>query len=251
MKKIGVFIITAMLFLSGCESSEESGVWKNIDDSISYRFWEFEVNELKESIEIYRINPEGYKITLDYSIEKPRYVSEWLYLNDGAEVVINGPYFNEDYRPSGYLKINNERIGELIFDQNLSGLVQIKDNKLSIRNLGKEALIEGEAVEFGLQSYPFLITNSSPALMEDTGKTARRSAIGTDAEGDIYLIIADTSHLTLYELMSQLIKTEIPFTEVLNLDGGTSTGIAVSEGNYHEIKDSLVKVPGVIVFDKI
>jgi len=129
--------------------------------------------------------------------------------------------------------------------------VQIEGNNLIIRNLETQALQEGEDVEFGLQSYPYLIKNSQPVLQEDTGKTARRSAIGTDAQGNIYLVIADTSHLTLYELMNQLVKTEIPFTDVLNLDGGTSTGIAVSEGSYHEIKDSLVRVPGVIVFDRI
>ncbi|MBN1494286.1 phosphodiester glycosidase family protein [Candidatus Peregrinibacteria bacterium] len=251
MKNLYVCFIVVMLFLSGCDYPSQQNEWKKIDDFLSYKQWDFEINGAKETIEIYRVVPGGYKIKLVYSSEAPKYVSDWLYYNDGAEIVVNGPYFSEDYSPSGYVKINNTRVGNLIFNQELSGLVQIEDDKLFIRDLGVQALKADEDVEFGLQSYPFLLKNSAPALTEDSGKIARRTAIGTDADDNVYLIVSDTTHLSLFDLMNQLINTGIPFNQVLNLDGGTSTGIAVSEGNYHEIKDSLVKVPGVIVFDKI
>ena len=196
-------------------------------------------------------NYQNHKIQILNSSQEPRYVFDWLYDNDEAEIVINGGYFHEDFTPSGYLKINSERIGERVFDQNLSGLIQIEEGKLSIRDLSLKPLEEGDQLESGLQSYPFLIKNSKPAVTEDTEKTARRTALGTDSEGNIYIIIADISHLSLYEFMDQLIKTKIPFNDVLNLDGGTSTGIAISYGSLREVKDSLTKVPSVIVFDKI
>jgi exopolysaccharide biosynthesis protein len=244
-------LFTALLSLSGCDVNEDPNSWHIVDDSFAYKEWNFEKDKTGGSFSVYLIRPEKFKIHFLNSSDEPQYVSDWLYDNDAAEIVINGAYFHEDFTPSGYLKINSERIGERLFDQNLSGLVQMEGGKFSIRDLSVTPLSEGEQIENGMQSYPYLIKNSKPAVTEDTEKTARRTAIGLDNEGNIYIIISDISHTSLFEFMNNLINTGIPFTDVLNLDGGTSTGIAVSYGSFREVKDSLVKVPSVIVFDKI
>jgi len=256
MKKLYIFpvLFVALFagFLSGCDVNEDPNSWKILDDSFAYRIWQFEKDQSGENFYIYRIKPDQFNIKILNSSDKPKYVSDWLYDNDTAEIVINGAYFHEDFSPSGFLKINSGRIGERLFDQNLSGLITIENkNKLTIRDLKTNPFKEDEAIENGMQSYPFLIKNSLPAVTDDTEKTARRTALGLDNNGNIYIIISDITHISLYEFMNQIVKTEIPFTDVLNLDGGTSTGIAISYGSLREVKDSLVKVPSVIVFDKI
>jgi uncharacterized protein YigE (DUF2233 family) len=253
MKRIVVLtsLFCLLITITGCDFEQNSDVWKKVHDDLSYMNWNFTVGDSKENIIIYKINPEQFNIKILNSEKDPKYVSDWLYENDSAEIVINGGYFHEDFSPSGYLKVNFERVGERLFDQNLSGLVEIENNKLTLRDLKTNPLKDGENIEYGLQSYPFLIKNSLPAVADDTEKTARRTALGLDQEGNIYIIVADASHISLYGFMNEIIKTKIPFTNVLNLDGGTSTGVAVSYGNFSDIKDSLVKVPNVIVFDKI
>ena len=126
----------------------------------------------------------------------------------------------------------------------------INNNNISIRDLSENPLETGEKIEFALQSYPFLIKNSVRGFMEDSGKTAYRTAIGIDEKGYVYIIIVDDHRITLYELMVELIETDIDFVNVLNLDGGTSTGISIKRGSYEEVHDSLVKVPNVIVFKR-
>jgi exopolysaccharide biosynthesis protein len=255
MKKI-VLAIFLTLFCAGCggiiptANYPYGDGWHVIDDSISFIDWEYGEADETQIIKIFRLRPADFNISLEYSSEEPKYVSEWIGSLEDAEIVINGAYFHEDYSPSGYLKIDYSRIGERIFDQNLSGLLVIENNELSIRNLGKDPLSSGEKVENGLQSYPFLIKDLIRGFKEDSGKKAHRTAIGLDNNDYIYIILVDDHRITLYDLMVELIKTNIEFTQVLNLDGGTSTGMIIKRGNYEEIHDSMVKVPSVIVFSK-
>jgi uncharacterized protein YigE (DUF2233 family) len=205
-----------------------------------------------ESIQIYRISQGSLKIDLCNDSSHPEYICKWpLKLSSSdlkPSIIINGTYFHDDYSPAGYLKINKNRVGERIFAQNESGLIQIENNLLSIRDLSKDPLKAGEEVEFGMQSYPFLIKNSVRALKEDSGKKARRTVIGIDDNNYIYIILVDDHHMSLYELMVELVKSDIPFKHVLNLDGGTSSGIFIDYNGYREIRDSIIKVPNVIIF---
>lgn len=248
------FVVSLVLLVAGCDeliptaNYPHGDSWHRIDDSVSFLDWEYEAEKATEVIKIFRLNPDDFKITMQYSQANPKYISEWKESNSDADIIINGAYFHEDYTPSGYLKIDYNRIGERIFDQDLSGLLVIENNKLSIRDLSKEPLETGEKIEFALQSYPFLIKNSVRGFVEDSGKTAYRTAIGIDKEGFMYIIIVDNHRITLYELMVELIETDIDFVHVLNLDGGTSTGILLKRGSYEEMHDSLVKVPNVILF---
>lgn len=245
-----------MLFFAGCEeiiptaNYPHSESWNAIDDSIAFMDWEYGDEDSPEVIKIYRLRPTDFAIYLENSAEDPKYVAEWMTSVDDAEIIINGAYFHEDYTPSGYLKIDYDRIGERIFDQNLTGLLTIEDDEFDIRDLKKNPLRSGEKVEYGLQSYPYLIKDFVRGFKEDTGKLGRRTAIGTDKAGYIYIIIVSDHRITIYDLMVELIKTDIEFENVLNLDGGPSTGMAIKHGNYEEIHDSLAKVPSVIVFSK-
>lgn len=248
------FSVSLILLVAGCDdfiptaNYPYSDTWHKVDDSLAFLDWEYGSDKEAEIVKIFKLNPDDFNISMQYSSANPKYISEWAESVEDAEIIINGAYFHEDYTPSGYLKIDYNRIGERIFDQNLSGLLEVENNILTIRDLDANALETGEKLEFGLQSYPFLIKNSVRGFQEDSGKVARRTAIGTDKDGLIYIIIVDDHRITLYDLMVELIKTDIDFVNVLNLDGGTSTGIYIKKGNYEEMMDSLVKVPNVVVF---
>lgn len=223
--------------------------WYEVDDSLATMEISYETETLEGTIAIYRITPGHYEMSLASDSEAPHYLSDWAKQLDAA-IVINGGYFHEDYTSSGYLKIDFERIGERLFDQQRSGLLLIENDKISIRDLAKDPLATGEKLEYGLQSYPFLIKDSVRFITTDSGKTGRRTAVGTDHDGYFYIIIVDDFHITLYELMEALIGTEIDFEYVLNLDGGPSSGIIVRRSRINIDEDSIVRVPNVVMFSE-
>ncbi len=201
----------------------------------------------QEDLLVVKLEPKNYAAQIEYDKEG-KYISEWR--TDNLEIVINGGFFDEEYAPSGFLVVNGERISERLFDQDKSGLVVIEKGKVSIRDLALHPIKENELFEFALQSYPFLIKDTKPALSEDSGKKANRTVLAMDAAGNVYIIIS-LSEISLYEMMNKILALQTKFTAVLNLDGGPSTGIYKNwegEGYWHE---GYSKVPSIIRFKKI
>lgn len=201
-------------------------------------------NSAKKSVVIVKIDQTNTAARIDYNPINPPFLAGWL--QENSKLVINGSYFNADNSPSGYLVVDKKRIGEHLFDQDKSGLVAIANGKIAIRDLAKEPLAANEKFDFAMQSYPFLIKDFAPALARDTGHKARRSAIGSDEQNNIYAIIADESDLSLYEFMNVLLQTKIKFKYVLNLDGGPSSGMMVPGAKPEITINSLSPIPFVI-----
>lgn len=183
--------------------------------------------------------------SLSYS-SIPKFVSDWA--TASSTVVINAGYFDEDNSPSGYLVAEGQRYGKRMFDQERSGLIVIAGGKLSIRDLKSKPVEEGEKFEFALQSYPFLIKNGAGAIAQDSGLKARRTAVGMDRSGNVYVLFVQSSSFSLYEFMNVLLQTKISFQDVLNLDGGPSSGIVIRSGEYEKVYNSLTPVPSVLSF---
>ena len=78
-------------------------------------------------------------------------------------------------------------------------------------------------------------------------KLARRTFIGTDEAGQVYVGVVWKDDVSLFELMQILQELDVNWYDVINLDGGPSTGIAVETGSFVEILDSAGPVPNVIV----
>lgn len=208
------------------------------------------ISNKKEIIKIFKLNPTEAHATIEYS-QTPKTISEWRNEITNDQIVVNGGYFLEDYLPAGFLVVNEKRIGTTLFDEDKSGLLVIQDDALTIRNLQQNPLQKNEHFDFALQSFPFLIKNSQPAIAKDSGLKARRTAIGIDQEKNIYTLAVTATEISLYEFMNELVKTQIPFTHVLNLDGGPSTGIYAQWDDQKFLADSMTAVSSIIRFEKI
>lgn len=178
-----------------------------------------------------------------------RSLAEWGADLDSG-IIINGGFFETDYTPSGYVIMNGKRVGTNRFSEEGTGLFVIKDNRVSVRDLGTEPFESGETFDHAIQSFPLLISRGAPVLTVNRGQKARRTAIGVDNEQNIYFITTNSPSLTLYEFMEELVKTGIPFDAVLNLDGGPSTGYFMKEGEYVDSVASATALPNVILFRK-
>lgn len=191
--------------------------------------------------------PTSSLVSVEYD-QAGKFISEWKH--GGEEIIFNAAYFHEDYSPSGLLIIHGNKIGPRMFDQDKSGLLTITNNTITIRDLNTAPLEGKEKFDFAVQSFPFLIANSKPAVKSDSGKIARRTAIGVDRYNKLYVIVADTQAISLFDFMNEIIKTNISFTHVLNLDGGPSTGIYAKWGTTDFYRDSYSRVSSIIRFSK-
>lgn len=213
---------------------------------IAYEKFPFSIGDRTGTMHVYAFVPGDFQPRVAYDAT-PKHISTW----GGGEqrLVLNGGFFHEDYTPSGYLVVDGQRIGNRMFDQELSGLVSIQYGNLTIRDLAEQPLLEGEKFGHALQSFPFLIKHGKPAVQEDSGLLARRSAIGADRTGNILLIMVP-EQISLYEFAQELERIDIDFDMVLNLDGGPSSGLYIEEEDYRHVIDSFVPVPSVLVFER-
>jgi hypothetical protein len=136
------------------------------------------------------------------------------------QFMINGGYFNPDFSPTGYCKINGRTI-TAAKSPSLSGFIAIDEKgALSILTSAENPM----RFDTVLQNGPFVIDpGGRMGIRSRTGKTARRTLVGQTYDNEIIILV--TFPFDLYDL-ARAVKRHLPETErLLNLDGGPSTAI--------------------------
>ena len=104
-----------------------------------------------------------------------------------------------------------------------------------------------ERLREAVQSFPLLVKPGGvmgfPADA-DAGQTTRRTVVAQDRDGRILFLVAPNGHLGLHALAVWLVESDLGVDIALNLDGGPSSGLWVTDGPQI---DSLLPVPAVIV----
>ena len=193
---------------------------------------------------IYRVSPKQFHAGMAHDLP-PKHLSVWGSQVTGTSLMVNGVYFHEDYLPSGFLRVSGTRIGTRQFDQDKSGLLEFDPFRIVDTKSRPVKLDEDKAMA---QSYPFLIKNGKLGVTEDSGKVARRTFVGMDREGSMYVGVVPYAPLSLFQLARFLQQLPIHWTHVLNLDGGPSTGLWMQQGTHKELFDSYVPVPNILFF---
>ena len=230
------------------QQSVSQGVvkWCEIDSDMALAKWEYLRGGKTGEIEIVRLRNRAFDVELRNDFEG-RILSGWLELGD--VLVVNGAYFAEDFTPSGYLKVDHERVGEFVFNQNESALLVVSKNTKSIRDTELEPMKPGEDFEYALQSFPLLIKDGKANVSTDSGQEARRTAIGVGGRY-VYIFVVPSPHLSLYEFADEIASMGISCEDVLNLDGGSSTGLKMRYKGFRKNIPSFVPIPNVLVFGR-
>jgi hypothetical protein len=215
--------------------------WLSLDPGLDRReiVVPFMEQGFAERLILFRIDPAFFTFRVRYSPGFPRYVSEWD--PTAARLVFNAGFFDENNAALGLLVSDGQSFGASYRD--LGGMFSVVAGRPHIRSLIYQPYELIEPLEQAVQSFPTLIyPDGSPFDNEDNVR-ARRTAVGQDAEGRIYLIIAPHLAFTLAELAAWLHTSDLGLTIALNLDGGGSTGY--SARGFDQI-NSLVPIPAVI-----
>ncbi len=227
----------------------ELGKWREVAPEVDRT--EFGLGEAgRGTMVMYRFAPEKFQPWIMVSHNRMP-VAKWAgtFFEPSGQLrdtlVVNGVYFNEDGSPSGLVQQESTPVGTRQFDLDKSGLI-VFSPAFRIIDTSKEK-VDLKMVASGAQSYPFLVRDGVAGVEEDSGLVARRTFIGQDVDGMIYVGAVTQSQVSLFGLGKALVGTGIKWQSVLNLDGGPSTGLVARFGDWLETQDSLVSVPSVIV----
>jgi exopolysaccharide biosynthesis protein len=171
-------------------------------------------------------------------------MGEWSRALPDASAAINGGYFMDDGMPSGFLSIDGRRVGNGSFDADKSAMIDFEDRVRIISATATE--IDASVFKTALQTYPWLVKNGVSAVREESGKRARRSFIGIDKSGAVWLGVVADAEISLFELSRRLPAIGIDWSDVVNLDGGPSTGIFVGSETDRVMHETFGGVPNVV-----
>ncbi|MBP6944906.1 phosphodiester glycosidase family protein [Patescibacteria group bacterium] len=175
-------------------------------------------------------------------------MSEWRDTYASAVAGINGVYFMEDMQSAGLFMGDGHWQVKRLFDADKSALMKIGD-QFEILDTATSGIRLAE-LKGGAQTYPILIKDGKEMLTRDTGKEARRSWVGTDRDGRVWLGVLSDGEISLYGLMKRLMEMGINWDMVVNLDGGPSTGIFVKGEEGDVLKETLGGVPNVLLVER-
>ncbi len=269
VKKILV-LISVFGLLTGCgertgvspaqETEQETSFqdkleWKEVRPGLSYATLSIVADNPKESknLILASINPKKYDFDIYQNTEKEtaRTISE-IHGDTNSLLTFNGNFFTEDFKSTGLLLSKGKILRDYVKAKLLNGIFAIRnDGTAEIITNGR---INKSDYSFAIQSGPLLINKKGGIAVEDKSTDlASRTAIGIDEEGNITLIILKQSLLdmdnrvTLFQFAGLLKETpalqELNLHSVLNLDGGSSSGLMIQDRYYPEME----KVQNMII----
>lgn len=220
--------------------------WRLIAPGIEYRELRVMLEDRSDHVRLARVDPAHARLRVVYDPDSPRRVSEWL-VSTQAQLVINGNYFDPQHRALGLIVADGARTG--VVYEGFGGMLAVGENTVKVRWNVSEPYAEGERLTYALQNFPMLVLPGGEANLriDDNGRLAPRSVVAQDRSGRMVFVVSPSPMFTLTGLGQWLAASDLDIDAALNLDGGSSSGLLVREGNQTLGTDSWVKVPSVIV----
>lgn len=170
----------------------------------------------------------------------------------GCSIAVNGGFYKEGGKPLGLFISQGELLGDEVESVFLNGYFwQEKDGEIGI-SWAKPR--DWDKTDFIMQSGPFIDLSTTKLKIVDDERE-RRSLLGMDQDGNIYLIaITDAANrysgpylADLPEIFAQRkLKNNLALKTLLNLDGGSASFFYVREADEEFILPELVFVGSVI-----
>jgi len=204
-------------------------------------------NQFAESLHIWRLDQKAFRLDVAYA-STPKSLETWQG-ETNALMVVNGGFYsidNERYFPDGLTIMDGQASGRSF--NGYGGMLAIKESQAELRWLVQEPYNAYEALQAALQAFPILVKPGGGlgfGAERENNVSARRTVIGQDKAGRILFIVAPQGYFTLHQLSLYLTNSDLNLDIAINLDGGGSTGILVS--NPYEIIPPNRSIPFVIL----
>ena len=240
---------SAPLPMLDSKSASTKDLAQSLSDKISREEFTFNFGDKFYQLIVYSFNPGDLQARIHHDVSAKR-LHEWSEIID-SDVLINGSYFSDIYQPTGRLVINGKELGSYQYDADKSGVFFIQNGKPDLIDTALIEIPEIDEKTSLVQSFPLIIkSGGKDGITEDSQKIARRTVLAKNKSGKFLIIIVDQTPISLYELMKVLQKSKLEIDLALNLDGGPSTGIISSIGDWSESIIPLGLLPQVITFSE-
>jgi len=191
--------------------------------------------ERVDKIALVRLDPALYELTVHWDPTASRPVEAWQ-RELGADVVINGSYYEPDHRPSTPLRIAGETIGPAPYTSSHGALV-LDDRAIDIVDLrDRDVAAELARHHEAMVSYPLLVDPSGESRA--TGNDdwfANRVFVALDTNDHIIIGTTRTGFCSLRRLGDILVHSSLDLRVALNLDGGPIASQIVRVPEYERI----------------
>lgn len=220
---------TAILQEAATPSPPADSGWQVVHPGLEQRIIRLfaESGRQREQITVFRLDPTLYDFQVAYRPGEPQTLTAWQAETD-ALLVVNGGFFTEQFFATGLTVIEGQVRGSSYGD--FAGMFAVTDQGPSVRWLGSRPYNANEPLRFGLQSFPMLVKPGGIVGYERADNDqARRTVIAQDGDGRILILVAPWGSFTLQGLSQWLVQSDLNLDVALNLDGGTSTGLLLTQ----------------------
>ncbi len=222
----GVWILCTVL-LTGCFQDASDTLpdptitdWRQLAVGLEERIINMGDDALSQ-LYIVRIDPAYYRFEAHYTPQTAYYLEEWQAQPDlfNAILIVNTNFFNADKTIIGLLVRDGQQFGYGYTDR--GGTFAIKNNFPFISHNIYQPF-DATGAQHAVQGFPMLVYNGERAF-ERLGRASRRTAIGQDSQGRVYIIVTPIFGPTLADFSAFLASSDLGLVNAFNLDGGGST----------------------------
>lgn len=196
---------------------------------------------------VLRVDPARYTFRMSYTPGRGAKVSTW-HAQMGALVTLNGGFFLPDKTTLGLIVSDGQPYGQTFAATANAGMLAEVEGSITLRSLGQFPYDASEPLDQAVQGRPMLLyPGRYPVEFSLPTDLSRRTAVAQDGAGTLYFIVVDGPLVSLYDLRDWLATSDIAdFWVAFNLDGGGSTGVAITAGDFTLSYDSINIIPSVI-----
>lgn len=156
-----------------------------------------------------------------------------------AVVVFNASYYYRDGTPCGLVITDGKPLGPWR-NARMRGMFVAEPKGLSpdlpratILDLTRDTITPQKLPwSQGVQSFPLLLDANERIRVHRSDKTARRSVIATDRQGNILVFNTNSGYFALYDLAQFLKESAFEVETALNLDGGTEAQLYIKTKDF-------------------
>ncbi|MCS7087365.1 MAG: phosphodiester glycosidase family protein [Thermoflexales bacterium] len=222
-----------------------SSSWLRKAPGVEYTLIEAHAEQHREWLLLVRLDPARITLRVAYDPNLPRTVRQWQQISS-ADVVINGGFFDDQNRTTGLLIADGRSFGRSY--RGFGGMLAWREGAPLLIWLRTTPYRPDPRVTQAVQSFPMLVMDGAPVDgLPEEGIRHRRSFVAIDREGRLIFGVTQRAQWRLQDLATYLAQSDLGVWRALNLDGGGSSGLWLSNASAPYAMDSITPVPSVVM----
>jgi uncharacterized protein YigE (DUF2233 family) len=224
-------------FLQAGEWSHSPLEWRDLGRGLGLaEIKVFRDGEQVETLAVLKVDPAANAFKVSH--QAPKSITDWQ-KELGAPVVFNASYFCLDAQPCGLIFSNGKALGPWS-NSRMRGMFVAEPKGLS-PDLPRATILDltvspisAKAFPWtqGVQSFPLLLDTKGRVRVLSSEKSAQRTVIATDRQGNILVINSSEAYFTLYDLALFLKASALEIDTALNLDGGKEAQLYIKTKDF-------------------